>query len=150
MSKEDKMSKETKYRTRQEAKAKELKRRTKNRRVTRTSIGSAIIVGISVVLFVSIYSELRAVDPLPIAATTSALPINETDLLSGKPVKAGSPTMLYKGYKIGFCCDESTSKWETLSEAEKDKLVRPFSNHPVTGLYANPFQALWQRLFGGV
>jgi hypothetical protein len=56
-------------------------------------------------------------------------PVNSMDLFTGKPVGFGAPSTEYKGYSIGFCCNQSVGyngSWERLSEAEKDTYVRHF------------------------
>ena len=91
---------------------------------------AAIIVGISVALLAYLYMEFKPGDPLPIAKSTSYSPINDTDFFSGKPVGANSPTTIYKGYKIGFCCGLEKERWENTPESIRDKLVWPFVRRP--------------------
>jgi hypothetical protein len=66
--------------------------------------------------------------PLVPAVAVGSAPINDVDPTSGKPVGVGSPTTIYKGYVIGFCCEESRSSggWERKSEFDKDAFVRRF------------------------
>ncbi|MDO8301806.1 MAG: hypothetical protein Q7T18_01045 [Sedimentisphaerales bacterium] len=65
---------------------------------------------------------------LPVTTTVGSTPINSVDPISGKPTKNGSPTTIYKGYVIGFCCETSRSSggWEKKNEAEKDAFLRRF------------------------
>jgi hypothetical protein len=65
--------------------------------------------------------------PPPLPGTK--VPINDVDLFSGKVVTSKSPTLNYKGYIIGFCCDKSPGwrgGWERMSESEKDAFVRKY------------------------
>jgi hypothetical protein len=67
-----------------------------------------------------------AYEPLVPSKAVGLNPINDVDPVSGKPVRAGSPTTIYKGYVIGFCCQESPPRWERMSESDKDAFVRRF------------------------
>lgn len=54
-------------------------------------------------------------------------PINKIDPVTGNAIEAFSPSLFYKGYKIAFCCDQSsgyTGGWDKLSEAKKDAFVQ--------------------------
>jgi hypothetical protein len=49
--------------------------------------------------------------------------------VTGKPLTPSSPTLVYKGYAIGFCCAQSsgyTGGWERMSEKDKDAFVRKY------------------------
>lgn len=78
---------------------------------------------------------------LPLFATTPAtlglapapqgvrVPVNAVDLFTEKPTGFASPTKEYKGYKVAFCCANSSGYnggWDHLTEAEKDTYVRSF------------------------
>jgi hypothetical protein len=55
--------------------------------------------------------------------------INDVDPLTGKPIGPKSPTLVYKGHTIGFCCAKSsgyTGGRDRMSEAEKDAVVARF------------------------
>ena len=58
------------------------------------------------------------------AASISASPINKKDFFSGNPIKDGGLRILYKGYRIGFCCEVSKQKWDSLSELQKNNFVQ--------------------------
>ncbi|MCH7604166.1 MAG: hypothetical protein IIB54_15520 [Planctomycetes bacterium] len=61
--------------------------------------------------------------------TAYSVPINDVDPLTGKSVGPNSPTTLYKGYTIGFCCTDSpgyNGSWAGMSEIEKDAFVARF------------------------
>lgn len=130
MSKEKNMRKETEKRIRREAKKEEAKRQARKRRVNRIAKRLAIIMIISIVVLGFIYYEFKPVEPLPVAKRTYSLPINDTDFFDGKAIGPRSPTTLYKGYKIGFCCYKSLGLWETLTESRKDKYVWPYVKQP--------------------
>jgi hypothetical protein len=56
-------------------------------------------------------------------------PVNNVDLFTGKPITYSSPTKMYKGYTVAFCCTNSAGYnggWDGLTEAEKDTYVRSF------------------------
>ena len=58
-----------------------------------------------------------------------AAPINNVDPLTGKAIGPNSPTVLYKGHTIAFCCVKSsgyTGGWERMGEAQKDAFVARF------------------------
>jgi hypothetical protein len=71
-----------------------------------------------------INEQFKPGEPLQNATTTFTSPINKNDYFSGKPIKDGDETILYKGYMIAFCCNVSKQKWDGLSEASKDNFVR--------------------------
>lgn len=104
----------------------EKKRRTRKVKVTRKLIISAIIVCILIAICSYIYLDLKPGEPLPIAKITSKYSINNTDFFSGEPVGSGSPSTIYKGYRIGFCCYNSVRMWENTPESKRDKLVWPY------------------------
>ena len=83
----------------------------------------AIVAGIAGIIFALSYGAFKPVKPLPVATSTSVSPINSIDFFSGKPVMSTSPTTVYKGYRVGFCCSVSKSKWDLLSEPKKDKYI---------------------------
>ena len=75
----------------------------------------------------------RAVTPalssLPPPAPGTRVPLNDVDPLTGKAITANSPTTNYKGYVIGFCCDQSggyRGDWARMSESQKDAFVRRY------------------------
>ena len=64
---------------------------------------------------------------LPPAPSGTKAPINEFDPVTDKPITPASPTLVYKGYVVAFCCASSsgyTGAWARMSEAEKDAFVR--------------------------
>ncbi len=64
---------------------------------------------------------------LPPASPGIKIPINDVDPATGKPIEPSSPTLVYKGLTIAFCCDKSpgyNGGWARMSEAEKDAFVR--------------------------
>jgi len=66
---------------------------------------------------------------LPPPAPGTRVPLNDVDPLTGKPITPSSPTTNYKGYVIGFCCDQSEGyrgAWARKSESEKDAFVRRY------------------------
>ncbi len=72
-----------------------------------------------------------AAGSLPPAPADMSRPINKVDPLTGKPIELNSPTTVYKGYIIGFCCTSSSAYkegWSRMSEAEKDAFVRQCLN----------------------
>jgi hypothetical protein len=71
-------------------------------------------------------SPVPAVTELPPPGPMTRVPINDVDPVTGKPLTPTSPTLPYKGYSIGFCCDKSagyTGGWERMSERDKDAFV---------------------------
>ncbi|MFH0980887.1 MAG: hypothetical protein V2A79_05040 [Planctomycetota bacterium] len=83
---------------------------------TRPSVGPSITV-------------TPAGSPQPPAPPGTKAPINDMDPMTGKAVTAISPTVVYKGHVIAFCCDKSTGYnggWEQMSEAEKDAFVQRY------------------------
>ncbi|MFQ5807570.1 MAG: hypothetical protein ACE5I3_14075 [Phycisphaerae bacterium] len=57
------------------------------------------------------------------------MPINTVDPMTGKPIGDNSPTTVYKGYVVAFCCKNSSAYkggWARMSEVEKDAFVRRF------------------------
>ncbi len=66
--------------------------------------------------------------PLEPAAPGLPVPLNTTDVTTGKPIESTSPTVTHKGYTIAFCCDKSSGfrRWPQMSEAERDALVRKY------------------------
>ncbi len=74
----------------------------------------------------SVFSGLPT---LPPPAPGTPVPLNDVDPLTGKLVTASSPTIAYKGYVIGFCCDQSggyRGGWAQMGEAQKDAFVRRY------------------------
>jgi len=70
-----------------------------------------------------------AVTSLPPPAPGARVPLNDVDPLTGKPITASSPTTNYKGYVIGFCCDQSEGYrggWARMSESQKEAFVRRY------------------------
>ena len=70
-----------------------------------------------------------AVTSLPPPAPGTRVPLNDVDPVTGKPLTPSSPTTNYKGYAIGFCCDQSEGyrgAWARKSESEKDAFVRKY------------------------
>lgn len=68
-----------------------------------------------------------AVVGLPPAPPGTKTPINSVDPLTGKPITPSSPTTVYKGYVIAFCCAKSSGYnggWARMGETEKDAFVR--------------------------
>jgi hypothetical protein len=64
---------------------------------------------------------------LPPPAPGTKSPLNDIDPVTGKPITSASPTLIYKGYAIGFCCGSSEGykgAWDRMSEKEKDAFVR--------------------------
>ncbi len=64
--------------------------------------------------------------PIP-ALPVTTVPINDVDPVTGKPIEPSSPTLVYKGLTIAFCCEKSSGYkggWVRMSEAEKDAFVR--------------------------
>ncbi len=63
---------------------------------------------------------------LPPSAPGTNTAINDIDPVTGHPITAGSPTLVYKGIVIGLCsskCAGYTGGWDRMSEAEKDAFV---------------------------
>lgn len=53
-------------------------------------------------------------------------PINNVDPMSGEPITPKSPTVIYKGQVVAFCCRNSKAfngGWQNMSEADKDAFV---------------------------
>jgi hypothetical protein len=74
-------------------------------------------------------APLPAAASLPPPAPGTRVPLNDVDPVGGKPITPSSPTVMYKGYTIGFCCTESggyQGGWARLSEKEKDAFVRKY------------------------
>jgi hypothetical protein len=68
---------------------------------------------------------------LPPAPAGLSRPINKIDPMTGKPIELNSPTTLYKGYIVAFCCKSSSAYkggWSRMTEAEKDAFVRKCLN----------------------
>ena len=66
---------------------------------------------------------------LPPAPLGTKTPINNVDPVTGQPIKPTSPTTVYKGYVIAFCCTNSSGykgDWARMSETEKDAFVRRY------------------------
>ena len=64
---------------------------------------------------------------LPPAPPGAKVPVNDVDPLTGKPITPTSPTTVYKGYVVAFCCNNSAGYkggWARLSEPEKDAFIR--------------------------
>jgi len=64
---------------------------------------------------------------LPPAPPGTKAPINSADPLTSKSISPSSPTTVYKGYVIAFCCEKSSGHngaWASMSESEKDAFVR--------------------------
>ena len=75
---------------------------------------------------VSITAGLSSLPPAP---PGTRVPLNDVDPVTGKPIEAASPTITYKGYVIGFCCDQSSGYrggWERMSQTQKDAFVRRY------------------------
>jgi hypothetical protein len=70
--------------------------------------------------------DLGYISDLPPPGPNTRVPINYADPFSGKPHPSGGPTVTHKGYVIGFCCAESYTKWNPLSERERDAVVRGY------------------------
>ncbi|UCG32116.1 MAG: redoxin domain-containing protein [Phycisphaerales bacterium] len=65
----------------------------------------------------------------PAQPAAVAVPINTVDPVTGKPIGPNSPTTLYKGHFIAFCCDKSPAArggWDGMSEVDKDAFVARF------------------------
>ncbi len=68
-------------------------------------------------------------NPAPALPTSTLVSINNVDPSNGKRIGPDSPTILYKGNIIGFCCKSSPAAnggWQRMSEAEKDAFVARF------------------------
>lgn len=68
---------------------------------------------------------------LPPPPPGTPVPVNDVDPVTGKPLTPDSPTLDYKGYAIGFCCDKSAGyrgEWNRMSESQKDAFVRKYLN----------------------
>ncbi len=68
-----------------------------------------------------------AVASLPPAPPGTRSPVNSVDPLTNKPIEPTSPSTVYKGYVVAFCCEKSSAYkggWARLSETEKDAFVR--------------------------
>ena len=52
-------------------------------------------------------------------------PINTVDPVSGKPIVPGIVSV-YKGFRIGHCCNVSKDEWAALSIAQKDSVIERF------------------------
>ena len=68
-----------------------------------------------------------AITGLPPAPTGPQSPINNVDPVTNEPITARSPTIVYKGQVIAFCCRNSkglNGGWERMSEAEKDAFIK--------------------------
>jgi hypothetical protein len=64
-----------------------------------------------------------------VPAPAAAEPINAVDPFTGKPINANSPTVVYKGRTLAFCCASSPGyqgEWARLSEADKDDLIAQY------------------------
>lgn len=65
----------------------------------------------------------------PALPTSTLVSINNVDPINGKRIGPDSPTTLYKGHIIGFCCNSSPAAnggWQLMSAAEKDAFVARF------------------------
>jgi hypothetical protein len=112
--------------SRRELREEAAQRKQRRSRLARSSRILVVAVGLTLIVAWLLWDRSMPGDPLPPAAVTTPYPINDTDFFSGKSVGAGSPSVVYKGYRIGFCCNESLKKWEELSETRKDKFVRRY------------------------
>lgn len=66
---------------------------------------------------------------MSLAPSDSTAPINNVDPMTNKPIGPKSPTVLYKGHTIAFCCANSSGYrggWDRMSEAQKDAVVARF------------------------
>ncbi|MEO6597651.1 MAG: hypothetical protein ABIP94_23145 [Planctomycetota bacterium] len=58
--------------------------------------------------------------PKHAAALTRHAPLlNNVCIVTGEPLDADSPTVDYKGGKIGFCCDKCLGKWNSMDDGQK-------------------------------
>ena len=72
------------------------------------------------------YGAAGPADCPPARPPSTGPPINDVDPATGKPVTTSSPTLVYKGHVIGFCCGSSggyRGGWARMSEAKKDAFV---------------------------
>jgi len=74
-------------------------------------------------------SIMAGLSSLPPPAPGTRVPLNDVDPVTRKPIEAASPTITYKGYVIGFCCDQSSGYrggWARMDDAQKDAFVRRY------------------------
>lgn len=74
-------------------------------------------------------SAMPVVASLPPPAPGTRVPLNDVDPVTGKSLTASSPTLNYKGYVIGFCCEKSSGykgDWARMSDNDKDAFVRKY------------------------
>lgn len=56
--------------------------------------------------------------------STPAIAFNTScPIQPGEAISLRTPTVVYKGNVIGFCCGDCPAKWEAWSEAKKDEYV---------------------------
>jgi hypothetical protein len=86
-----------------------------------------------------------AVTALPPAPPGTKAPVNDVDPVTGRPITPTSPSKVYKGYVIAFCCAQSagyTGNWDRMSETEKDAFVsRYVAGGPRPGAETSPVSA---------
>ena len=64
---------------------------------------------------------------LPPATPGTKEPINSADPMTAEEITSTSPTTLYKGYVVAFCCPRSPAYnggWARMGKAEKDAFIR--------------------------
>lgn len=93
-----------------------------------------IVLGSAALLSPTLRGDRDAAGPrvvagmLPPPAPGTPVPLNDTDLFTGKPTASG-PMIEYKGYMIGFCCPNCEGYrggWARMPEWDKDAIVRGY------------------------
>lgn len=93
-------------------------------RDSRTSMTTALSTGA-----LTTSASLPVQQSLPPPSPDARAPLNDVDPVTGNPITSSSPTLMYKGYVIGFCCAGSEGykgAWNWMSEAQKDAFVRRY------------------------
>lgn len=70
-------------------------------------------------LFAIVPAILFAACSAPVTAAPAPSLLKGSCVISGEPLKDGSPTADYAGGKVGFCCKNCLGKWNGMDEAGK-------------------------------
>ena len=65
-------------------------------------------------------------DEKPANAVSTLGPVNSACPFTDRPIEADSPTQAHNGYTIGFCCNGCQSRWQGLTEQDKDAILAKF------------------------
>lgn len=65
-------------------------------------------------------------DEKPANAVSTLGPVNSACPFTDRPIGADSPTQAHNGYTIGFCCNGCQSRWQGLTEENKDAILAKF------------------------